>query len=56
MALDRSRSGLAKANGGGKCEKSDAKQRNFHGVSPWEAAVCCYVPIRAHIHKDTKLP
>ena len=22
---------LGKANGGGKCEKSDAKQRNFHG-------------------------
>lgn len=31
--------GLCKANGGGKCKKSDAKQRNFHGISPWEAAV-----------------
>jgi hypothetical protein len=30
---------LGNANGGGKCEKSDAKQRNFHGLSPWEAAV-----------------
>src|ERR1700677_3437617 len=28
------RSGLGKANGRGKCEKSDAKQRNFHGESP----------------------
>jgi len=26
--------GLSKTNGGGKCEKSDAKQRNFHGISP----------------------
>jgi hypothetical protein len=25
---------LRKANGGSKCEKSDAKQRDFHGVSP----------------------
>jgi hypothetical protein len=32
-------SGLCKADGGGKCKKSDAKQRNFHGISPWEAAV-----------------
>jgi hypothetical protein len=31
--------GLCKANGGRKCKKSNAKQRNFHGVSPWEAAV-----------------
>jgi hypothetical protein len=34
--------GLRKANGGRKCEKSNAKQRNFHGVSPWEAAVCIF--------------
>ena len=26
--------GLRKAKGGSKCQKSDAKQRNFHGVSP----------------------
>jgi hypothetical protein len=44
MALHRggcgaARGRLSKANGGGKCEKSDAKQRNFHGISPWEAAV-----------------
>jgi hypothetical protein len=25
---------LCKADGGSKCEKSDAKQRDFHGVSP----------------------
>ena len=58
VALHRRWCGLGKANGGTKCKKSDAKQRNFHGVSPWEAAVCfrCYVPIRAHIHKDTRLP
>ena len=52
MALHRRRCGLGKANGGTKCKNSDAKQRNFHSVSPWEAAVCfgCFVPIRAHIH------
>jgi hypothetical protein len=28
------RSILRKANGGGKCQEPDAKQRDFHGVSP----------------------
>jgi hypothetical protein len=44
MALHGYRCGLGsaslcKANGGSKCKKSNAKQRNFHGVSPREAAV-----------------
>jgi hypothetical protein len=52
MALHRHRCGLGKANGGTKYKNSDAKQRNFHSVSPWEAAVCfcCFVPVRTHIH------
>jgi hypothetical protein len=39
VAGQRRGRGLRKANGGTKCKKSDAKQRNFHGSSPWEAAV-----------------
>jgi hypothetical protein len=38
MAWRRNRSVLGNAEGGAECEKSDAKQRGFHGVSPCEAA------------------
>jgi hypothetical protein len=43
---------LCKANGRGKCEKSDAKQRNFHGCISLGGGglICSFVPIRAHIH------
>jgi hypothetical protein len=44
--------GLCKANGCGKCEKSDAKQRNFHGCISLRGGglISSFVPIRAHIH------
>jgi hypothetical protein len=38
MAWRRNGGVLSDAEGGAKCEKSDAKQRGFHGVSPCEAA------------------
>jgi hypothetical protein len=43
---------LGKANGRGKCEKSDAKQRNFHGCISLGGGglIYSFVPIRAHIH------
>jgi hypothetical protein len=40
MAWRRNRGILGEAEGGAQCEKSDAKQRGFHGVSPCEAAIC----------------
>jgi hypothetical protein len=42
MAWRRNRGILGEAEGGAQCEKSDAKQRGFHCVSPCEAAVCSY--------------
>jgi hypothetical protein len=38
MAWRRNRGVLGNAEGGTESEKSDAKQRGFHGVSPCEAA------------------
>jgi hypothetical protein len=54
VALHGLRCGLSKTKGGSQRQKSDAKQRNFHGGSPWRRwlFVCCSVPIRAHIHGD----
>jgi hypothetical protein len=40
MAWRRNRGVLGNAEGGAESEKSDAKQRGFHGVSPCEAAGC----------------
>jgi hypothetical protein len=42
MAWHRHWSGLAEADRRAKCEKSGAKQRSFHVISPWEASVCEY--------------
>jgi hypothetical protein len=48
------RSSLSKAKSGGQCEKSDANEREFHGVSPGGGGVCLLLwPFRAHIHADT---
>ena len=45
VVLHGLRCGLSKTKGGCQCQKSDAKQRNFHGGSPWRrrfwfAALC----------------
>jgi hypothetical protein len=55
MARGMHGSSLAKANGGAKCEKSDAKHRKFHGcISLGGGGLFEFpLPIRSHIHGDT---
>jgi len=49
------RSSLSKAKSGGQCEKSDANEREFHGVSPGGGGFGLLLwPFRAHVLEDTR--